>query len=108
MRGLYFAPVNYIFNLALSSLIPGATNTHKGSRKPQEEKKGKAKTSTLRRESLFHGAAGVRIANAPVTERSKDLRTAEEKAAILPWVFFSSMLNHLLTRIYYTLGETHC
>ncbi|KAJ7892544.1 hypothetical protein B0H14DRAFT_2686793 [Mycena olivaceomarginata] len=67
------------------SLIPGATNTHKGSRKPQEEKKGKPKTSTLRRESLFHGAAGVRIANAPVTERSKDLRTAEEKAAILPW-----------------------
>ncbi|KAJ6448823.1 hypothetical protein C8R45DRAFT_1132702 [Mycena sanguinolenta] len=67
------------------SLILGATNTHKGARKPQDEKKTKPKTSTIRREDLFQGADGVRTANAPTTERSKDLRTAEEKAAILPW-----------------------
>ncbi|KAJ7683782.1 hypothetical protein B0H17DRAFT_985676 [Mycena rosella] len=65
------------------SLLPGATNSHKGSRK--SETKGKPKTSTLRRENLFEGAVAVRTPNAPVTERSKDLRTAEEKAAILPW-----------------------
>ncbi|KAJ6471051.1 hypothetical protein C8R45DRAFT_1015359 [Mycena sanguinolenta] len=67
------------------SLIPGATNTHKGARKPQDEKKTKPKKSTIRREDLFQGADGVHTANAPTTERSKDLRTAEEKAAILPW-----------------------
>ncbi|KAF8169566.1 hypothetical protein K438DRAFT_1855192 [Mycena galopus ATCC 62051] len=67
------------------SLLPGATNTHKGARKAQDEKKTKPKTSAIRRENLFHGAEGVRIANIPATERSKDLRTAEEKAAILPW-----------------------
>ncbi|KAJ7741434.1 hypothetical protein DFH07DRAFT_838087 [Mycena maculata] len=65
------------------SLIPGATNAHKGTRK--SEKKTKPKGSSLRRETLFNGAAGVRVLNAPVTERSKDLRTPEEKAAILPW-----------------------
>ncbi|KAJ7798850.1 hypothetical protein B0H14DRAFT_3543864 [Mycena olivaceomarginata] len=66
-------------------LIPGATNAHKGARKPQNEKKTKPKVSTIRRETLFQGADGVRTANAPVTERSKDLLTAEEKAAIMPW-----------------------
>jgi hypothetical protein len=40
----------------------------------------------IRQEHLFQDADGVRVLNAPVTERSKDLRTAEEKAAILPWV----------------------
>ncbi|KAJ7736982.1 hypothetical protein DFH07DRAFT_985795 [Mycena maculata] len=64
-------------------LIPGATNSHKGIRNPN--KKSKPKGSELRRENLFNGAPGVRIANAPVTERSKDLRTAEQKAAIIPW-----------------------
>ncbi|KAJ6448838.1 hypothetical protein C8R45DRAFT_1224608 [Mycena sanguinolenta] len=71
--------------LRWDSLLPGATNTHKGARKPQDEKKTKPKTSTIRRENLFQGAEGVRIVNMPATERSKDLRTAEEKAAILPW-----------------------
>ncbi|KAJ7791080.1 hypothetical protein B0H14DRAFT_3161085 [Mycena olivaceomarginata] len=66
-------------------LIPGATNAHKGPRKPNEDKKTKPKISTIRREHLFQDADGVRVLNAPVTERSKDLRTAEEKAAILPW-----------------------
>ncbi|KAJ7778025.1 hypothetical protein DFH07DRAFT_1036538 [Mycena maculata] len=64
-------------------LIPGATNSHKGIRNPN--KKSKPKGSELRRENLFNGAPGVHIANAPVTERSKDLRTAEQKAAIIPW-----------------------
>ncbi|KAJ7847623.1 hypothetical protein B0H14DRAFT_2769785 [Mycena olivaceomarginata] len=68
-----------------TSILPGATNAHKGSRKPEADKKTKPKISTLRREGLFHGIDGVRVPNAPVTERSKDLRTAEEKAAIMPW-----------------------
>ncbi|KAJ7784005.1 hypothetical protein DFH07DRAFT_997523 [Mycena maculata] len=62
------------------SLIPGTTNAHKGPRK--SEKKTKSKGSSLRRQTLFDGAAGVRVLNAPITERS---RTTEEKAAILPW-----------------------
>ncbi|KAJ7795521.1 hypothetical protein B0H14DRAFT_2620872 [Mycena olivaceomarginata] len=45
-------------------LIPGATNAHKGARKPQNEKKTKPKVSTIRRETLFQGADGVRTANA--------------------------------------------
>jgi hypothetical protein len=69
------------------SILPGATNAHKGSRKPEADKKTKPKISTLRREGSFHDVDGVRVPNAPVTERSKDLRTAEEKAAIMPWVF---------------------
>ncbi|KAJ7807126.1 hypothetical protein B0H14DRAFT_2874094, partial [Mycena olivaceomarginata] len=68
-----------------TSILPGATNAHKGSRKPEADKKTKPKISTLRREGLFHGVDGVRVPNAPVTERSKDLRTAEERAAIMPW-----------------------
>ncbi|KAJ7907263.1 hypothetical protein B0H13DRAFT_2332548 [Mycena leptocephala] len=51
----------------------------------QRKKKAKPKVSTLRREGLFNGADGVRVANAPVTERSKDLRKMDEKAAIMPW-----------------------
>lgn len=69
-----------------SSLIPGATNSHKGARKPTTEKKTKPKQSALRRENLFTGTDGVRVLNKSIVERSKDLRTAEEKAAILPWV----------------------
>ncbi|KAJ7826603.1 WD40-repeat-containing domain protein [Mycena olivaceomarginata] len=67
------------------SLIPGSTNTHKGPRKSNEDRKTKLKTSAIRRENLFQGADGVRVANAPVTERSKDLRTAKDKEAIMPW-----------------------
>ncbi|KAJ7847633.1 hypothetical protein B0H14DRAFT_3138490 [Mycena olivaceomarginata] len=67
------------------SLIPGSTNTHKGPRKSNEDRKTKPKTSAIRRENLFQGADGVRVANAPVTERSKDLRTAKDKEAIMPW-----------------------
>lgn len=36
---------------------------------------------------MFHGADGVRVLNAPITERSKDVRTAETRDAIMPWVF---------------------
>ncbi|KAJ7304661.1 hypothetical protein DFH08DRAFT_825418 [Mycena albidolilacea] len=68
-----------------TGIYPGSTNTHKGSRKPEADKKTKPKISNLRREGLFHGVDGVRVPNAPVTERSKDLRTAEERAAIMPW-----------------------
>ncbi|KAJ7791826.1 hypothetical protein B0H14DRAFT_2933931 [Mycena olivaceomarginata] len=49
-----------------TSILPGATNAHKGSRKPEADKKTKPKISTLRREGLI-------------------LHTAEEKAAIMPW-----------------------
>jgi hypothetical protein len=87
-------------------LIPGATNAHKGSRKPPEEKKTKPKTSTLRREELFHGAAGVRVLNAPVTERSKDLRTAAEKAEIMPWVC-NSRLRVVHSQTFILLGEAN-
>ncbi|KAJ6545133.1 hypothetical protein B0H10DRAFT_2033346 [Mycena sp. CBHHK59/15] len=65
------------------SLLPGATNAHKGTRKI--DKKTKSKPSALRRENLFSAADNARTANIPVTERSKDLRTVEEKAAIIPW-----------------------
>jgi hypothetical protein len=68
------------------SILPGATNSHKGSRKSDSEKKTKPKASAVRRENLFNGAESIRTANAPMTEHSKDLRTAEEKAAIIPWV----------------------
>ncbi|KAF8131343.1 hypothetical protein K438DRAFT_1788304 [Mycena galopus ATCC 62051] len=67
------------------SLIPGSTNTHKGPRKSNEDRKTKPKTSAIRHENLFQGADGVRVANTPVTERSKDLRTAKDKEAIMPW-----------------------
>ncbi|KAJ7331072.1 hypothetical protein DFH08DRAFT_966812 [Mycena albidolilacea] len=67
------------------SLIPGSTNTHKGPRKSNEDRKTKPKTSAIRRENLFQGADGVRVANTPITERSKDLRTAKDKEAIMPW-----------------------
>jgi hypothetical protein len=85
-----FVHHNQTLNLAASffcdRLIPGATNAHKGPRKPNEDKKTKPKISTIRREHLFQDADGVRVLNAPVKERSKDLCMAEEKAAILPWV----------------------
>ncbi|KAJ7655429.1 hypothetical protein B0H17DRAFT_1146472 [Mycena rosella] len=78
------------------NLLPGATNSHKGSR--TAERKGKPQRSTFRRENLFDGVDAVHTANAPVTECSKDLRTAEEKATILPWVHKADLFHRVTSK----------
>ncbi|KAH9020930.1 hypothetical protein EDB85DRAFT_2001884 [Lactarius pseudohatsudake] len=77
-------------------LLPGARKKHRGPRDggvtkstKGPGKKASAKRSTLRRELLFSAAAaaGMGSTTQPClpTERSKDMRTAEERAAVLVW-----------------------
>jgi hypothetical protein len=76
-------------------LIPGARNKHRGPRgdgvtNRPKKKKGAMKQSTQRRALLFGGNAdstGSTTTAEPClpTERSKDLRTDEEKAELLAW-----------------------
>ena len=82
-------------SLPLYSLIPGARRKHRGPRDggvTKNPKKGNAKTklSTIRRcEKLYHGAAdgtGLTTGRCLPTERSRDMRTDEEKRRLLAWV----------------------
>ncbi|KAH9032488.1 hypothetical protein EDB85DRAFT_2145603 [Lactarius pseudohatsudake] len=76
-------------------LLPGARNRHRGPRDPgvtkggvakPPKKKGTTKQSALRRELLFSDDAGSTTSQPFLpTERSKDMRTREEKAAVLSW-----------------------
>jgi hypothetical protein len=75
----------------LPSLLPGARKGHKGPRSGNVVKVKKAtavKQSTQRRELLFTSFApdGTKVTHCLPTERSKDNRTAEEKARLLQWV----------------------
>ncbi|KAH9043623.1 hypothetical protein EDB85DRAFT_1911398 [Lactarius pseudohatsudake] len=76
-------------------LLPGARKKHRGPRDGGVTKstkglgkKASTKRSTLRRELLFSGGGGgMDSMTQPClpTERSKDMRTEEEKAAVLVW-----------------------
>jgi hypothetical protein len=75
-------------------LLPGARNKHRGPRGDgvtKKKKKGAMKQSMQRCALLFGGIAdsmGSTMTAEPClpTERSKDTRTDEEKAALLAWV----------------------
>ncbi|KAH9160209.1 hypothetical protein EDB89DRAFT_2168576 [Lactarius sanguifluus] len=76
-------------------LLPGARKKHRGPRDggvmkstKSPGKRASTKRSTLRRELLFSAASdGVGSTTRPClpTERSKDMRTDEERAAVLTW-----------------------
>lgn len=68
------------------SLLPGARRPHKGLR--AGAKRSKPKQSVQRREQLLdRGTSSMgAIVHALPTERSRDMRTPEEIAALVPWV----------------------
>ncbi|KAH9026656.1 hypothetical protein EDB84DRAFT_1563675 [Lactarius hengduanensis] len=74
------------------SLLPGARIKHRGPRdggvtKKGPKKKAATKLSMQRRELLFNAGGGMGSTTRPClpTERSKDMRTDEERAALLAW-----------------------
>jgi hypothetical protein len=72
--------------LHLRRIIHGARRKHKGPR--PGPKKTTAKKSIQRREQLMNGreSSPTVIRHALPTQRSKDLRTAEQIAQFIPWV----------------------